>query len=291
MSKIEIKNLNKNFKFGKDKILKDINLSFDSNKIYGLFGENGAGKSTLMNLIADYTFPTDGQVTLDNENVHDNDKALSKIYYMNQNNMYPKNEKVKKIFELTKSIYKDYDVQLQDKLVKKFQLNIKTRFNKLSTGYKSIVKIIIALCVPCEFIILDEPTLGLDARNRDIFYRELIESYSEEPRTFIISTHIIEEIDKLVSNVVMIADGKVVLNDTSDNIRAKAYSVNGPMDLVSDYTKDLSVIGKESLGQYVTIDVMGSLPNKKVPSGVKVTKIELQKLIVNLMNKDGANDN
>ncbi|WP_157944985.1 ATP-binding cassette domain-containing protein [Apilactobacillus micheneri] len=291
MDKLEIKNLNRNFKFGKQKVLKNINVSFLSNKIYGLFGENGAGKSTLMSIIADYNFPTSGEVLLDGENVHDNDNALSKIYYMNQNNMYPKNEKIKKIFKLTKAIYKDYDSQLQEKLVNEFKLNIKLRFDKLSTGYKSIVKIIIALCVPCKFVILDEPTLGLDARNRDIFYRELIESYSANPRTFIISTHIIEEIDKLVSDVVMIDNGKIVLNDTADNIRSKAYSVNGPIDLVSDYTKDLSVIGKEELGQYVTIDVMGSLPNKEVPSGVKITKIELQKLIVNLMNKDGANDN
>ncbi|TPR18505.1 ABC transporter ATP-binding protein [Apilactobacillus timberlakei] len=285
MEKIEIKNLNRNFKFGKQKVLKNINVSFLSDKIYGLFGENGAGKSTLMSIIADYNFPTNGKVLLDGEDVHDNDKALSKIYYMNQNNMYPKNEKISKTFKFVQSMYKEYDVDLQNKLVKEFQLNVKSRFNKLSTGYKSIMKIIIALCVPCKFIMLDEPTLGLDARNRDIFYRELIESYTDNPRTFIISTHIIEEIDKLVSDVVMIDNGKIILNDSADNIRSKSYSINGPADSVNEYVNGLDVIGKESLGQYETVHIMGELPEKEIPSGVEVNKMELQKLIVNLMDR------
>nr|WP_263854248.1 ATP-binding cassette domain-containing protein [Apilactobacillus timberlakei] len=226
-----------------------------------------------------------GKVLLDGEDVHDNDKALSKIYYMNQNNMYPKNEKISKTFKFVQSMYKEYDVDLQNKLVKEFQLNVKSRFNKLSTGYKSIMKIIIALCVPCKFIMLDEPTLGLDARNRDIFYRELIESYTDNPRTFIISTHIIEEIDKLVSDVVMIDNGKIILNDSADNIRSKSYSINGPADSVNEYVNGLDVIGKESLGQYETVHIMRELPEKEIPSGVEVNKMELQKLIVNLMDR------
>ncbi|MFN1208801.1 ABC transporter ATP-binding protein, partial [Enterococcus lactis] len=85
--------------------------------------------------------------------------------------------------------YQDYDVDLQEKLVKEFRLDVNQKLNKLSTGYQSIVKIIISLCVPCKFIMLDEPTLGLDARNREIFQSNLIETYSENPRTFVISTH------------------------------------------------------------------------------------------------------
>ncbi|KPN81897.1 ABC transporter related protein (Precursor) [Apilactobacillus kunkeei] len=285
MSKIEVKHLAKRFKFAKQPLLNEVNFNLEENEIYGLFGENGAGKSTLMSMIADYNRPSAGEVLYDGENVHENDEALSEIYFMNQDNMYPKKDKVRQIFSFVESMYQDYDVDLQAKLVKEFKLDVNQKLNKLSTGYKSIVKIIISLCVPCKFVLLDEPTLGLDARNREVFQRNLIETYSEKPRTFVISTHIIDEIDRIISDVILLQDGVIKMNDNLDDIASKSYSISGPAEDVDAYLQGISVLEEEQLGRYKTVHFMDQLPKREVPASVDIEQMKLQKLLVYIMDR------
>lgn len=286
MSKIEIKHLNKRLIGSKENILNDINLTFDGEKIYGLFGQNGAGKSTLMSLISDYNKTTSGEILLNGQEIHNNQALINKVYYMNQMDMFPKHEKLEKLFRMISNIYPNYDLSLQKDLINKFNVDIKKTYNSLSTGYKSIVKIIISLCVPCEFILLDEPTLGLDARNREIFYRELIASYSKNPRTFIISTHIIEEVDQLINEVVFIKDGHVKINTSVDDICSQSYSVSGPAEDVDSYVQGIHILEKESLGRYETVYFMHELPDNPRPESVDVEKMKLQKLLVYLINSE-----
>ncbi len=285
MSKIEVRHLAKRFKFSKQPLLSEVNFTLNENEIYGLFGENGAGKSTLMSMIADYNRPSAGEVLYDGENVHENDVALSEIYFMNQDNMYPKKDKVRQIFAFVESMYEDYDVELQDKLVKEFKLDVNQKLNKLSTGYQSIVKIIISLCVPCKFVLLDEPTLGLDARNREVFQRNLIETYSENPRTFVISTHIIDEIDRIISDVILLQDGVIKMNENLEDIASKSYSISGPAEDVDSYLQGISVLEEEQLGRYKTVHFMDQLPQREVPASVDIEQMKLQKLLVYIMDR------
>ncbi|MBC6388711.1 ABC transporter ATP-binding protein [Lactobacillus kunkeei] len=285
MSKIEVRHLAKRFKFSKQPLLSEVNFTLDENEIYGLFGENGAGKSTLMSMISDYNRPSAGEVLYDGENVHENDVALSEIYYMNQDNMYPKKDKVRQIFSFVESMYEDYDVELQEKLVKEFKLDANQKLNKLSTGYQSIVKIIISLCVPCKFVLLDEPTLGLDARNREVFQRNLIETYSENPRTFVISTHIIDEIDRIISDVILLQDGVIKMNENLEDIASKSYSISGPAEDVDAYLQGIRVLEEEKLGRYKTVHFMDQLPQREVPASVDIEQMKLQKLLVYIMDR------
>ncbi|WKN28491.1 ABC transporter ATP-binding protein [Apilactobacillus kunkeei] len=285
MSKIEVRHLAKRFKFSKQPLLNEVNFTLEKNEIYGLFGENGAGKSTLMSMIADYNRPSAGEILFDDENVHENDEALSEIYYMNQDNMYPKKDKVRQIFSFVESMYEDYDVELQEKLVKEFKLDVNQKLNKLSTGYQSIVKIIISLCVPCKFVLLDEPTLGLDARNREVFQRNLIETYSENPRTFVISTHIIDEIDRIISDVILLQDGVIKMNENLEKIASKSYSISGPAEDVDAYLQGISALEEEQLGRYKTVHFMDQLPQREVPASVDIEQMKLQKLLVYIMDR------
>ncbi len=285
MSKIEVRHLAKRFKFSKQPLLNEVNFTLEENEIYGLFGENGAGKSTLMSMIADYNRPSAGEILFDGESVHENDEALSEIYYMNQDNMYTRKDKVSQIFNFVESMYKDYDVELQSNLINEFKLNTSQKLSKLSTGYQSIVKIIISLCVPCKFILLDEPTLGLDARNREVFQRNLIETYSENPRTFVISTHIIDEIDRIISHVLLLQDGVIKMDGSIDEVSAKSYSVSGPAEDVNRFIDGVKVLDEEQLGRYKTVHFMDQLPEREVPASVDIEKMKLQKLLVYIMDK------
>lgn len=162
-------------------VLDNLNLTIKPNTIYGLLGRNGAGKSTLLNIISNRIFADSGTVTMDNESMCDNDRTLGKVYLMSEVNLYSERSRVKQLFKTTALLYGDFNDTYAKKLAQTFGLDLNARFGKLSTGYRTIFKLIIALCVPAEYIFLDEPVLGLDANHREIFYQELIETYSDHP--------------------------------------------------------------------------------------------------------------
>lgn len=278
---IEIKNLTKNF--GNVTALDNVSLSFENNKIYGLLGRNGAGKSTLLNIITNRIFKTSGEILIDNENHEENDNAISKIYLMSEKTLYPRDMKIKDIFKWSKRFYPDFDTERAYELSKMFELNTNKKVKALSTGFTSIFKLIIALCVNTPYVFLDEPVLGLDANNRELFYKLLIEKYSEKPFTVIISTHLIEEISSFIENAVIIDSGKVIVNTTREELLQSGYSVSGKICDVNNYISDKEIIGEDTFGGLKTAYVMGK-PDTDISENLEVTSMDLQKLFVKLTN-------
>ncbi|MCF0231407.1 MAG: ABC transporter ATP-binding protein, partial [Enterococcus sp.] len=156
-------------------------------------------------------------------------------------------------------------------------------FKKLSTGYRSIAKLIVALSVPCEYIFLDEPVLGLDANHRELFYTYLIETYQERPRTFVISTHLIEEIANLLEDIIIIDQGKLIRAESIETILKNGRIVSGPKEQVERYTQSLEILGMDTLGGAVTAYVYGDLPTEKAE--VQIAPLNLQTYFVQLTNR------
>ncbi len=286
MNAIKVTHLSK--QFGKQTVLADISLTIEPNTIYGLLGRNGAGKSTLLNLITNRLPSPAGMVTIGGVNVTNNDALLNRIYMMSEANLYPSRMPVSEIFKLTADLYQGFDKDYADALVAKFELDPRTRFNKLSTGYRSVMKLIIALAVDVDYVFLDEPTLGLDANHRQLFYEELIDSYAERPRTFVISTHLIEEIANVIERVFVIQDHRLMINDTTENVLQEGFAITGPSTEVQTYTEGLNVIGHESLGNLLVQYVYGKLDNdREIPDTVTVSHIDLQKLFIYLTSQGG----
>ncbi|KZU14527.1 ABC transporter ATP-binding protein [Lactiplantibacillus argentoratensis] len=266
-------------------VLDNLNLTIKPNTIYGLLGRNGAGKSTLLNIISNRIFADSGTVTMDNETMCDNDHTLGKVYLMSEVNLYSERSRVKQLFKTTALLYGDFDDAHANKLAQTFGLDLNARFGKLSTGYRTIFKLIIALCVPADYVFLDEPVLGLDANHREIFYQELIETYSDHPRTFVISTHLIEEIANLIEHVFVLDNHHIIVDGDVTDILGQSYAVTGPQTDVSTYTDGLNIIGKDHLGGITAHYVYGPLDNDRpIPDTVTVEHLDLQKLFVNLTN-------
>lgn len=277
---IEIKNITKNF--GNTCALDQVSITFEDNKIYGLLGRNGAGKTTLLNTVTNRIFPDAGEVFIDGIPARENDEALKNIYMMGEKDFYPPNMKIKDIFRWTKEFYPDFDLKYAKKLADLFELNINKTVKSLSTGYNSIFKVIIALSVNTPYILLDEPVLGLDANHRDMFYRLLIEKYSETQTTFVLSTHLIEEVSSVIEHVIIIKKGKVIKNESREELMSYGYSVSGKASLVDEYIKDKNVIGSDLIGGLKSAYIMGNISKEKVPEGLEITKIDLQKLFIKL---------
>lgn len=285
MSYVEVKNVTKNY--GRVTALNNISVLFEENKICGLLGRNGAGKTTLLNLITGRIFPNEGEILVDGARVTENDAALSKIYCMSEQTLYPENMNVRNVLEWTKEFYPNMDSKYAEELADKFSLSTKKKIKSLSTGYDSVFKIIVALSCNAPVLLLDEPVLGLDANFRDLFYRELISCYSRKPRTIVISTHLIEEAADVIENVVIIKNGEIIISDMTQNILTKGYTVTGAAQAVDSFIKDRNVLGADMLGGIKSAYVLDSIRPSDVPDGIEISRMKLQNLFIHLTNNGG----
>lgn len=288
MEQLKIKHITK--RFGHRQVLDDVSFTLAPAKIYGLLGRNGAGKSTLLNIITNRIFPTGGQVTLGDQNINNNDDALGKLFLMSEVGLYPKRTTIRRMFDLANEAYGSFDYQTADRQLKAFGLDDNAQLAALSTGQRTSAKVVLALNVAADYILMDEPILGMDANHRELFYQELLKSYQARPRTFALSTHLIEEIQQLVEHVVIIDHHKLVVDEDVQSLLARAYQVSGPAALVDQYTADLRVLATEDLGNIRTAYLLDRLDDQRpIPDQVKIDHYDLQHLFIYLTN-GGGND-
>lgn len=282
MEQLKISNLSK--KFGRRVILDDVSFTLEPAKIYGLLGRNGAGKSTLLNLISNRIFPTSGSIKLGDQEVN-TDQTLDKIFLIGEDNLYYKQVKINQMFDLADGAYGNFDYQNAEQMLKRFALEGNQKFAKLSTGQKTAAKISLALNVDADYIFLDEPVLGLDANHREIFYQELIKSYQKRPRTIVLSTHLIDEIQQLVEHVILIDRHRVLEDADVQDLLDRAYDISGPAKLVDQYTEGLNVLSTTDLGNIRTAHVFDQLPEDRIlPDQVQIGHYDLQHLFIYLTN-------
>ena len=270
-------------KFGDTTALNGVNLCLDEPKIYGLLGRNGAGKTTLLRLITNYIQPTDGSITLDEQNVWENEKAQHQIFLVTETSYFAEMN-AHKLIQLMSEIYPSFDKQQCLDYAKRFELDLNKKYTALSTGYKSVLRAVLSLSVHTPFLFLDEPTLGMDAFHRELFYKLLIESYSESPSCILLSTHLISEVEGLLENVIILDHGKVLIDESSEQLLAQGYCVSGRISEVDDYCSGKNVIGSSVVGGLKTTAVLGE--REQVPDTLEVTGLSLQQLFVQLVGSE-----
>jgi ABC-2 type transport system ATP-binding protein len=278
-NKIVVNNLTMRFKA--TEALKNISVTFEGGKIYGLLGRNGAGKTTLLNVINNRLIPTEGNATIDGMSVYENDRALAKVYYVGEKQLMPEDMRVKSYFGATARFF-GFNEEYANRLAKSFGLDTSKKLKNLSTGYGTIAKLITALASDAEYLLLDEPVLGLDANHRDMFYRELLENYAANPRTIILSTHLIEEISGLVEQVVVIKEGEILLATSAEEMLAMGYCVSGKAEDVEAYCADKQVLSMDALGALRSACILGK--PEAIPDTLQHTALDMQKLFVHLTN-------
>lgn len=279
---LEIKNLNK--KFGSEAVLKDISLRFNDNQIYGLLGRNGAGKTTLLNIITNRVISDSGSIQWLGKELSNQPAITRNICYMPEKN-YFQDLKLHILLDYGKQFFfPDFDLEYAKNLAVQFELDLNKKQNTLSKGQDSIFKIIFGMASKAPITIFDEPIIGLDAVARDLFYRELIDDYIQNPRMFIISTHLIEELANAFSEVVILKNGTVCCQDPVDALLAKTFCISGKSVDVDEFSKSYSVLGGEILGQMKIAVIEGEVPDQ-INSNLQISSISMQKLFVYLTSK------
>lgn len=282
MSKIEVRNLTKSY--GKTTALNNVSVTFKENCIYGLLGRNGAGKSTLLNIISGRTFADSGEVLIDGVNASGNDSALGKTHLMSEQLLYNPSLKVRDMFRTASLYYPDFDTEYALKLCSEYELDTNRKLSKLSTGYRTIAKAVNALACSAPIVFFDEPVLGLDANHRDLFYKHVVNRYSERPSTFVISTHLIEETAGIIERAVIIKKGEVLFDKDTDEIRSMGYSVSGKAADVDSFAKGRELMGEDVLGGLKTVYIKGQLNEAELSDGLTAEPMNLQNIFIHLTN-------
>lgn len=204
---IEIKNIYK--KFGKLEVLNDINLYFKKGECIALIGPNGCGKTTLIKSILGMVIPSKGDILFNEKSILKEFKYREKIGYMPQIGRYPDYMTVGQIIEMIKKI-RNSDQVLDEDLVHAFQLEkiVDKQMRTLSGGTTQKVSATLAFLFNPEVLILDEPTAGLDPLASEILKEKIIKE-KEKGKLILITSHLLSELDDLITQIIYMQDGTV----------------------------------------------------------------------------------
>jgi len=237
-------NLNKHF--GKTHALNNMSITIAENSITGLIGRNGSGKTTLLKILAGILDKTGGEVQVFGEDPMDNLAVLSKLVYTYHNVQYDPALRLKVILYAYEKMFPNFDMEFANKLLNYFDLNGKMKYKNLSQGMGSIFNFLCALSCRAPLTMLDEPVLGMDVTVRKAAYEILLREFTENPRTFIVSSHLLSEIEGTLSDILLIEEGKVVLNKPIDDVRNSAYRIDGSSPAVEQYITGKNIITKKA---------------------------------------------
>ncbi|SHK51948.1 ABC-2 type transport system ATP-binding protein [Clostridium cavendishii DSM 21758] len=245
MSIIKCVNLSK--LYGKNKSLSDISFTIEEDTITGIIGRNGAGKTTLLKIIAGFIKNTSGEISVLNNNPFDNLYVATNIFFSDDNMVFPSSLNLSEILKEAGKLYPNWDTDLSNGLFEYFKLNPKQYHQKLSKGQKSTFNMIIALASHSPITIFDEPTTGMDASVRKDFYKALLKDYIKYPRTILLSSHLLSEIEDILENIVLIKNGQTVLQMPIEELKEMAIGLRGDKNYINEITNDKEIIHTENI--------------------------------------------
>ncbi|GMQ57816.1 ABC transporter ATP-binding protein [Vallitalea sediminicola] len=276
--------------------LDNVTFSIDENKIIGLIGRNGAGKSTLLKTCAGYIKPSSGSITLWDEPIFDNLNVLSRLIFIDEEIQYDTTLKLKDILTLAKVYYENWDEKLALNLLHYFELNSKLKYAKLSRGMKTQFNIIMGICSHMPITLFDEPTLGLDAAVRKEFYNILLKDFINYPRTIIISSHMLHELENLLEEIIIIKEGKFLLQKPIEVIQNYGITLNGSRETITSFIRNHKILYKNELGDSITVGIENTISDKDIKylkeKGILINKINTEDACIYLTShgKEGEFD-
>jgi ABC-2 type transport system ATP-binding protein len=298
MSSIELQDVT--VRYGDTTAVDRVSLGLQGPRIHGLLGRNGSGKTSLLSVVAAFRKATAGRILFDGQPVYENPAVTRQICFIRGSGDTVEHDwpgdKVQHALSLAADLRPDWDTDYAAELVDRFSLPVKARLGELSLGQRSALGVTLGLASRAPVTIFDESYLGLDAPSRYAFYDALLADYLAHPRTFVISTHLIEEVASLFEDVTIIDQGRVVLQESAEELRALGVAVTGPADVVADFTGDLEVLATRHLGPTRSDTIYGAVDDirrrQARDAGLELGPVALQDLFVHLTHAraEGRNE-
>ena len=277
--------------YGSTTALDDVDLTIPAGAITGLLGRNGSGKTTMLSLIASLRRPTAGQVLVGGQDPFENEALMEQICLIRESGDVLADEKLSVNLRYAADSRPSWDGDLATRALDTFRLDPKRVVQKLSRGQRSAFGAVLGLASRAPVTMLDEVYLGLDAPSRYAFYDLLLEDYLAHPRTIILSSHLIVEIERLLEHVVILDQGRVLVAEESEGLRTQGLQVTGrhaDLDALLPGLPGVTVLATRSLGPTSQITLTGPPESLRAAgtelraAGMDLSGVNLQDLFVHL---------
>ena len=251
MSVIEGHDLYKSY--GKTQAINDLSFTIEENKITGLIGRNGAGKTTLLRMLAGHLRPTKGEVRVFSQNPFNNLEVSGNTIFVDDSMAFPGSFTLEDIFREVAPFYLNWDRQLAKGLLNYFRLHPDQRHSNLSKGSQSVFNAILGIASRCPLTLMDEPTTGMDSAVRKDFYRALLKDYIEHPRTVILSSHLLGELEDILEDILLLDQGTkrmhLPLLEMKEYARGFRGNAQAVQDLVLRHLCDEDILYQEEFAK------------------------------------------
>jgi ABC-2 type transport system ATP-binding protein len=245
MSVLEFDSVTKTY--GNKKALDTLTFTLGENKITGLIGRNGAGKTTMLKIAAGFMRESSGEVRVFGENPFNNLTVSANMIMIDNDMNLPAALSLEELLEAAANFYHNWDMKLARNLFDYFSLHPKQTHAGLSKGMKNTFNAILGLAARCPLTIFDEPTNGMDAGVRKDFYRALLKDYIAHPRTIIISSHHLNEVEDILEDILLLKDGKQFLHMSVEDLREYAVVVSGKEEAINGWLRGHEVFHKSEV--------------------------------------------
>ena len=246
---IEAHDLTKNY--GKHVALDHVNFAVETGRIVGLIGPNGAGKTTALRAILGLT-PYEGRLrVLDREPFGDRAALMRDACFIADVAVLPAWLRVDQAIDFVAGIHPRFRRDRAHALLSKTQITGKRRMRELSKGMKTQVHLALTMAIDAKLLVLDEPTLGLDILARRSFFDALVNDYMDETRTILITTHQVEEVENLLTDVIFIDRGRIVLDCSLEDIATRYAAVAVADDMLAAARAERPFFERRTLGKTV----------------------------------------
>lgn len=213
---IEINALHKSY--GSRKVLNNVSLALESGTIVGLLGPNGCGKTSLIKIIAGIIQDYEGKVLIDGRVPDEYTKSI--VSYLPEKTYLGENLKAKDALDFFEDFYSDFDREKASRMLSQFKLDPNQKIKSMSKGMQEKVQLILVMSRKAKVYLLDEPLGGLDPASRKAMLDIILNNYSENA-VVLLSTHLINDVERIFDRVIMVGESRILIDDTVDNIREK----------------------------------------------------------------------
>lgn len=214
---VQISGVRKGYGISKT-VFEELNLTLESGKIIGLLGPNGSGKTTLIKMLAGLLRNDAGEILIDGMEIGAQTKAI--VSYLPERTYFNEYLTVKNLICMFKDFYADFDSDRAYKMMELLDINPNMVLKKLSKGNKEKVQLIMVMSRRAKLYLLDEPIAGVDPAARDYIMQTILTNYDENS-TILISTHLIQDIENILDEVIFVKDGRIVCQENADELRQK----------------------------------------------------------------------
>lgn len=288
MNGVEVQTRDLTVRYGRTQALSGVSAHVPAGAITGVIGRNGAGKSTLLAALAAFRRPYSGQVILNGQDPYEDPTLMTATSLVRETGDFA-DLGTEEALRLAATVRSTFDRTYAERLLQRFDVPRRRKIEKLSRGQRSAFGAALGLASRAPLTLFDEVYLGMDAPTRYAFYDELLADYAAHPRTIVISSHLIEEVERMFEHVLVLDAGKLLLNEPAETLRQRGVRVIGNQQAVEEFVADHLVVSRQRLGRTLAATVLADLgvdaKARAARAGLELAHVSIQDLFVHLTAK------